>query len=114
MKTNPLTLLAIATALVSGCSPKSESNAAPAPAKATAAATYPLRGVILEVQPAQSAVMVKHEDIPGFMPAMTMLFKVDAATLKTATKDQTITATLFKQGDDFWLRNLEPVPHAKK
>ena len=111
MKTNPLTLLALATGLVSGCSPKSDSNTAPAPAKSASA--YPVRGVILEIQTAQSAALVKHEDIPGFMPPMTMLFKVDAATLKSAAVGQTITATVFKQGGDFWLRDVKPAT-AKK
>jgi len=46
------------------------------------------------------------------MPAMTMLFKVDAPTLKAAAKDRTITATLYQQGDDFWLRDVKPA--AKK
>ena len=75
---------------------------------AATAPSHPVRGIIVDVMPAQSALMVKHEDIPGFMPAMTMLFKVDAPTLKAAAKDQTITATLYQQGDDFWLRDVKP------
>jgi mono/diheme cytochrome c family protein len=84
-----------------------------APTNSTdAAKTNPLRGVIVEVQTAPSALLVKHEDIPGLMPAMTMLFKVDAATLKAAAKDQAITATLFQQGGDFWLRDVKPAAAA--
>ena len=69
--------------------------------------TYPLRGVIVEVMLKQSALLVKHEDIPGLMPAMTMLFKVDAATLKAAKKDQTITARLIERDGDYWLEEVK-------
>jgi protein SCO1/2 len=107
----PLVLTAI---FFAGCSREQPAAAPPSQAAAPAVATtYSVRGVILEVQTAPSALMVKHEDIPGFMPAMTMLFKVDAATLKAAAKDQSITATLFQQGDDFWLRDVKPAT-AKK
>lgn len=53
---------------------------------------------------------MKHEEIPGFMPAMTMLFKVDAATLKAAAKGQSITATLIRRGAEFWLEDVKPTP----
>ena len=105
MKTTRLLLLASAL-LLAGCSKSPAPAAAPAPA--ATAPSHPVRGIIVDVMPAQSALMVKHEDIPGFMPAMTMLFKVDAPTLKAAAKDQTITATLYQQGDDFWLRDVKP------
>ena len=105
MKTTRLLLLASAL-LLAGCAKSSAPAAAPAPA--ATAPSHPVRGIIVDIMPAQSALMVKHEDIPGFMPAMTMLFKVDAPTLKAAAKDQTITATLYQQGDDFWLRDVKP------
>ena len=35
------------------------------------ARTYQLTGQILVVKPETNEVLVKHEDIPGFMPAMT-------------------------------------------
>jgi Cu/Ag efflux protein CusF len=80
------------------------------PPSPSASAHFPLRSVIVEVQPKQSALLVKHEDIPGFMPGMTMLFKVDAATLKAAKPDQTITATLVERDGDLWLEDVKPAP----
>ena len=41
--------------------------------------------------------------------AMTMLFKVDAATLKASVKHQAITATLVQRGDELWLEDVKPV-----
>lgn len=35
---------------------------------------YPLQGQILGVNPAKQEITIKHGDIPGFMPAMTMIY----------------------------------------
>jgi protein SCO1 len=57
--------------------------------------TYQLKGQILAVNPDTNEVLVKHEDIPGFMPAMTMPYVVkDAALLKDRVPGDLITATL--------------------
>ena len=49
------------------------------------ARTYQLTGQILVVKPETNEVLVKHEDIPGFMPAMTMPYTVkDAALIQGA------------------------------
>ncbi|MFM8534939.1 MAG: SCO family protein [Acidimicrobiia bacterium] len=56
---------------------------------------YQLTGQILVVKPETSELLVKHEDIKGFMPAMTMPYTVkDAALLKDKTAGDLITATL--------------------
>jgi Cu/Ag efflux protein CusF len=70
---------------------------------------HPLRGVITAVYADRSALMVKHEEIPGVMRAMTMLFKVEPATLKTAQKGQVITAMMSRQGDEWWLHDVKTV-----
>jgi protein SCO1/2 len=73
-----------------GCAP------APAPAPAPAAdRAYPLRGVVVEVDPGGGRLTVRHEAIPGFMPAMTMpLPAADPAELEDVRPGDTITATL--------------------
>jgi protein SCO1 len=59
------------------------------------APTYQLTGQILVVKPETKEVLVKHEDIPGFMPAMTMPYTVkDAEVLKQRVAGDLITATL--------------------
>ncbi len=70
---------------------------------------YPLKGVVVDVMAAKGALLVKHEAIEGYMPAMTMLFKVDAATLQSAQKGQAITATLVARDGDFALEDVKPV-----
>jgi protein SCO1/2 len=57
--------------------------------------TYQLTGQILVVKPETNEVLVKHEDIPGFMPAMTMPYTVnDRALIKDRVAGDLITATL--------------------
>ncbi len=57
--------------------------------------TYELTGQILVVKPETNEVLVKHEDIPGFMPAMTMPYTVDdPALLKDRAAGDLIKATL--------------------
>jgi Cu/Ag efflux protein CusF len=87
-----------------------EGTSATDAAKSDPAKRYPLKGVIIDILVDQSALLVKHEAIPGYMMAMTMVFKVDAATLKAAQKNQPITGTLIQRGEEFWLEDVKPVP----
>jgi protein SCO1/2 len=79
---------------------------APAPG---GAARYPLKGKIVEVDAANRKVTVAHEDIPGFMPAMTMPFVVlekDEALLQGVGPGDEITATLVAPDSRYWLEDL--------
>jgi protein SCO1/2 len=59
------------------------------------ARTYELKGQVLAVTPETREILVMHEDIPGFMPAMTMPYVVkDAALLEDRAPGDLITATL--------------------
>jgi Cu/Ag efflux protein CusF len=73
----------------------------------TAVARHPLRGAIVAVRSEESALLVKHEAIPGYMRAMTMLFKVDRAALASLKKGQSITATLVERDDGFHLEDIK-------
>ncbi len=62
----------------------------PAPAK-----RYELTGQVLGLRPEAREVLVKHDDIKGFMPAMTMPYKVsDLSLLEGKVPGDLITATL--------------------
>jgi len=66
--------------------------------------TYQLTGQILVVKPETKEVLIKHQDIPGFMPAMTMPYIVnDAAILKDRAAGDLITATLKVAPDGAYL-----------
>ncbi|MBE2213926.1 MAG: DJ-1/PfpI family protein [Opitutaceae bacterium] len=62
---------------------------------------WPLRGVIVDVLPARSALLVRHEEIPGIMPAMTMSLGTDEETVASAKKGTAIEAQLYQQ-DGEW------------
>ena len=39
--------------------------------------TYPVRGTVISTDPANGEVLLKHDDIPGLMPAMTMPYHLE-------------------------------------
>lgn len=66
--------------------------------------TYQLTGQILVVKPDSNEVLVKHQDIPGFMPAMTMPYTVkNPALIKDKAAGDLITATLNVAPDGAYL-----------
>ncbi len=74
---------------------------------------YELKGQILAVQPERQELLVKHEDIPGFMPAMTMPYKVsDAGLLAGKEPGDLITATLVVGDTEAHLSTLTKTGHA--
>ena len=72
--------------------------------RAPEAPTYQLVGQVLAVRPETSEILVRHEDIKGFMPAMTMPYRVkDAALLKDRAAGDLITAALTVEPELAWL-----------
>lgn len=102
-----LTSLPIVAALLLGSS--CSKPPAPTIAPTATAQRYPLKGVITEVLAEPTALMIKHEDIPGYMPAMTMMFKVDAATAKAARTGQAVTGTVVERDGEAWVEDVKPV-----
>jgi protein SCO1 len=66
----------IAGIVLTGCSRKTTSTASTASVTNAHQQTYQVKGLVLEVKPAQKTVRIKHEEVPGYMPAMTMPFDV--------------------------------------
>jgi protein SCO1/2 len=68
---------------------------------------FEVRGQILGVDPARSEVLMKHEDIEGFMPAMTMPYKVQGRELLEGKQPgDLVTATLVVEEVDAYLTTL--------
>ena len=84
--------------------------------RADDARTYQLTGQVLAVNQQTKQILVKHEDIPGFMPAMTMPYSVsDPALLKDRAAGDLVTATLKVATDGAFLTAITktgsaPVP----
>ena len=76
---------------------------APAPAPRT----FELKGQIVAIDQARQEITVSHADIPGFMPAMTMPYKVrDASLLERRTPGELIAATLVVEESDAYLQSI--------
>ena len=74
---------------------------------------YQLKGQILDVKPETKEVLVKHEDIKGFMPAMTMPYKVEDGTLLSGKEPgDLITATLVVGETEAHLSKIDKFGHA--
>lgn len=68
---------------------------------------YELRGQIVSFDTARGEVVVDHEDIPGFMPAMVMPYKVqDTALLDGKRPGDMVTATLVVEEINAYLTTI--------
>lgn len=92
--------LILAAALAAGCSPKAPEDGAK---------SYPLSGTVVAVAAEERTLTIAHEDIPGFMPAMTMDFVVlpeDAPLLANVSPGDEVTARLVVPDSRYWLEDL--------
>jgi protein SCO1/2 len=82
-----------------------------------AAREYPLHGQVLAVRPADREIVIRHDDIPGLMPGMTMPFRVrDTSVLAGVQAGDFVDARLEVSEKDSFVTKLqktgrhEPVP----
>jgi protein SCO1 len=74
---------------------------------------FQLRGQVLALVPDRHELTVKHDDIPGFMPAMTMAYRVkDETLLQGLSRGDLISATLNVQDTEAWLSVIRRTGHA--
>ena len=113
MTANTARLLALSgcALLSAGCS----REAAPTGDRATAvpikavAERYPLTGEVLRVEPERKVLIVRHDEIKDYMPAMTMEFLVSDGDLALARPGQRIRAEMIPSKDgDFRLERIWP------
>ena len=109
MKSNALAAVLAAGALLTAACSRTESAAPAKTAAAKAPERYAIKGEILAVDPARKVLRVKHEEIKGYMPAMTMEFVVAPADLAAAKVGQHIRAEMIPSKDgDFRLEKIWP------
>ena len=72
---------------------------------------YVMRGEVLRLDQQHNLATIKHEAIKGWMDAMTMDYKVrDRAEFEKLHEHEQIIATVFVQGDDYWIGEIRPAP----
>lgn len=105
----------LACGLLSGCGKRSSpAGEPPAAVSEPANPSWPLVGKIIGVNAERKTLLVQHEEIKGFMPAMTMEFRVNSGDLALAKEGQKIRATLVQYGDDYYLEKIWPEDDAAK
>ena len=104
-----LTALVLAVASLScGQDTKTVAKGSTQPAATTNPHVYQVKGVIREVLPAKKKVKIAHEDIPGYMEAMTMMLDVrDARELAGLQPGDNVTFRMLVTDDDGWIDQLK-------
>lgn len=75
--------------------------------------TYPLHGQILALEPARKSLTVRHDEIKGFMPAMTMPYEAQSAeSLAGLAPGDLIDATLVVFSNGAHLKGITKVGSA--
>src|SRR6266436_91117 len=87
-------LLFLVIALAGSCRPRSSANEK----------RYPIKGKVIAVDKTDRTITVAHEDITGYMPAMTMPFKIkNDADLEMMKPGDQITGTLVVDDLSSWV-----------
>ncbi len=93
------------------CAPAAAADKPAAPIEQPKA--HPVKGVIMGIMADKTALLVKHEEVPGVMRAMTMMFKVEPAVLEKVQRGDAIKGLMSRRADGWWLHEIEVVPAAK-
>ncbi len=94
--------------LMAGCAKREAAVTTNAATAAPAEKRYPLTGEIVKADPERGTLIVAHDEIKGFMMAMTMEFNVSPGDLAIAKPGQHIRAELVQRGNDLLLENIWP------
>ena len=75
---------------------------------------YDVRGVLKEIRKSGAAALIDHEDIPGYMEAMTMLLDVkDTNDLSGLAPGDAITFRMLVTDSDGWIDRIKRTGRAK-
>lgn len=108
MKTRLIVILALLAPLGLFAADAATDSSQPAAKEKSGPTRHPLKGMVVDVVADKGALLVKHDEIPGIMRAMTMLLKVTPEDLKSVHKDQPITGLLVRKPDGWWLESVKP------
>ncbi|HVR44048.1 MAG TPA: copper-binding protein [Thermoanaerobaculia bacterium] len=109
MKTT-IAMLALTLLALAGCAGEHQADESDV-AAASEVEIYELRGIILSRDAANNVIKVDHEEIPGYMAAMTMDYEVRGQEVTALPADgSAIMATVHATDDAYWLTDVNPVP----
>ena len=106
-------VLAAGFFLAAGLAGCGSSKPQPAAPQDTGTQRFSLHGRVVAVDLAKQQLVVDHEEIPGFMAAMTMPYPVkNPNLLSSVSPEDQITADVVASGSDVWLENIAVVKKA--
>jgi protein SCO1/2 len=105
--------LALTGLFLLGCSESSRPQSQPAKTN-TAKQVFETRGVVRSLPDGGRTLVVRHEEIPDYMPKMTMELNVrDTNELRGLERDDEITFQLVATADTHWIQRIQRVGKAK-
>ncbi len=73
--------------------------------------SFKVHGQIRAIDPAEKTVRISHDEIPNYMPAMTMSLPVkDATLLRGLRSGDSVQFELVVTSDDSWVARIEKIP----
>jgi protein SCO1/2 len=102
-------LAVLAAVLLAFACAKAKSE--PKPLSEPGEKTYVLKGVIIGRDMADNTLRVDHEEVPGYMEAMTMDYPVRGTTVDALPSDKArVEARLHVHEDRVWLTDVRRLP----
>ncbi len=100
-------LAALALFALASCKQQSPTAAAPPSAASTNQQFFQVKGVVKELQPGGKTVVIKHEAVTNYMPAMTMPFEVrNTNELRGLQAGDAVGFRLIVTDKDAWIDHL--------
>ncbi|HTL55344.1 MAG TPA: SCO family protein [Candidatus Limnocylindrales bacterium] len=104
-------LLLVALGLTVSCEKRPESPTTDN--RASTQQVFQVKGLVVAVKPREKAVEIKHEEIPGYMPAMTMPFDVkDTNALAELEPGQRVSFRLLVTDTEGWIDHIQKLGEA--
>jgi protein SCO1 len=96
-------IFAITALILAGCKPDSQPNAA----EDATVKTFEVQGILRNVSPDHLTATIQHQNIPGYMPAMTMPFNVKVPQeLSGIEIGSDITFKLVVRTNEHWIEDI--------
>ncbi len=99
--------LLLLVGLLAGCKPGATPGVGASTGTNGATRTFQVKGVVHEIMPDKNRVRIAHEEIPGYMKAMTMPFDVKTPADLTGIKPgDTVSFRMVVTDTDGWIENI--------